>query len=73
MTDAVQAALIASVPATLAALGTLIQSIKNSKKLEIIHNGISDKILKNAHSAGMSQQRADDKSDSEGTPRQPIP
>jgi hypothetical protein len=76
-------AFIASLPATIASLATLVNSLRNSKtlsanssKIAEIHektNGMLEAANRAAHSAGMSQQRADDKADAEGKARAPIP
>ena len=62
MTDAVQTALIVSIPPTLLALATLISSLKNSSKLTEVHqatNGISEKLNAASRALGRSEGRAE--------------
>ncbi len=68
MTDAIQIALIASVPGTLAGLASLVASLRNHTKLiglEKATNGMTSALVqstaKASHAEGMSDQRAEDR------------
>ncbi len=70
MTEAVQIALIASIPGTLAGLGSLFASLRNHTKLvglEKATNGITSALVKStakaSHAEGMSDQRAQDRAE----------
>ncbi len=64
MTEAVQIALIASVPGTLAGLGSLLASLRNHGKLVELKkatNGLLAQSRADSRELGMSDQRAEDK------------
>lgn len=66
MTDTVQVALIASIPATVAALASLVSSIKNGQKIKAIHeatNGMQTELREVSRVKGMADQREKDAND----------
>ncbi len=68
MTDAIQIALIASVPGTLAGLASLVASLRNHGKLvglEKSTNGLLAQSRADSRQLGMSDQRAEDKAKAE--------
>ena len=66
MTEAVQVALIVSIPSTVAALASLISSIKNGKKINEIHeatNGMQSELREVSRVQGMADARKEDADD----------
>ncbi len=63
MSEAVQIALIASVPPTLVALASVFISLWNGRKIKAVHNTVNGKlseILKNSKAAGKQEEREDE-------------
>ena len=70
MTEAVQIALIASIPGTMAGLASLVASLRNHTKLVALGeatNGLTSALVKStakaSHAEGMSDQRDKDRAE----------